>query len=277
MKRQRLDQELVRRHLAQSRNQAQEMIAAQRVLVDGVEAVKPSRQVDLASAIVLRNPEAASYVSRGAHKLLGALDYLELYGPGAPQVEGKICLDAGASTGGFTDVLLRRGASRVFAVDVGYGQLAWRLRTDERVVNLERTNVRTLDPALIEPKADLVVGDLSFISLELVLPALIEASQREARFLLMVKPQFEIGREKLGRGGVVREEADRVETILGVASAAQTLGMGIMQVAPAGLAGPAGNVEYFLYFMQKDFLPESLSGEDLVAACRKAVERGPSC
>ncbi|NMW66056.1 TlyA family RNA methyltransferase [Mobiluncus mulieris] len=275
MKRARLDTELVRRHLAASRTQAAAMIQAGRVLVDGQTAMKPARQVELAAAIVLRDPDTVTYASRGAHKLLGALDYLELYGPGLPSIEGKICLDAGASTGGFTDVLLRRGAAKVFAVDVGYGQLSWRLRTDSRVVNLERTNVRTLDAALIDPPADLVVGDLSFISLELVLPALTAATRETAWYLVMVKPQFEIGRERLGHGGVVRDVNQRIETVLGVAGAAQKLGMGIAQVAPSGLAGPAGNVEYFLYFARQNLVEHPLESEELVQACRKAVERGP--
>lgn len=275
MKRARLDTELVRRHLAESRTQAAAMIQSGRVLVNGQEALKPARQVELAAAIVLRDPETVTYASRGAHKLLGALDYLELYGPGLPPIEGRICLDAGASTGGFTDVLLRRGAAKVFAVDVGYGQLSWRLRTDARVVNLERTNVRTLDSALIDPPADLVVGDLSFISLELVLPALVAASRETAWYLVMVKPQFEIGRERLGHGGVVRDADQRIETVLGVATAAQNLGMGIAQVAPSGLAGPAGNVEYFLYFARLGLVEHPLEDEELAEACRKAVECGP--
>lgn len=275
MKRARLDTELVRRHLAASRTQAAAMIQAGRVLVDGQTAMKPARQVELAAAIVLRDPDTVTYASRGAHKLLGALDYLELYGPGLPSIEDKICLDAGASTGGFTDVLLRRGAAKVFAVDVGYGQLSWRLRTDSRVVNLERTNVRTLDAALIDPPADLVVGDLSFISLELVLPALAAATRETAWYLVMVKPQFEIGRERLGHGGVVRDVNQRIETVLGVAGAAQKLGMGIAQVAPSGLAGPAGNVEYFLYFARQNLVEHPMESEELVQACRKAVERGP--
>lgn len=274
-KRVRLDTEMVRRKLATSRNQAQQLIAGGKVYVDGMEALKPARQVELGAAIVVRDTEQVHYVSRGAHKLLGALDYLELYGPRQPEIEGAVCLDAGASTGGFTDVLLRRGAKRVFAVDVGYGQLAWKLRTDSRVVNLERTNARTLDPALIDPPADLVVGDLSFISLSLVLPALLRCAQERAEFLLMVKPQFEIGRERLGSGGVVRDASQRIETIIEVASEAQRLGLAVQQVAPAGVAGPAGNVEYFLYLARPAAATAMLEGEALSAACDAAVARGP--
>lgn len=275
MKRARLDTELVRRHLAESRTQAVALIQSGQVLIDGQEALKPARQVELGAPIVLRDPEKVTYASRGAHKILGALDYLELYGPGTPEIEGSVCLDAGASTGGFTDVLLRRGAVKVYAVDVGYGQLSWRLRTDSRVTNLERTNVRTLNPALIDPPVDLVVGDLSFISLELVLPALVKVAKSTAWFLLMVKPQFEIGRERLGHGGVVREEADRIETIMGVAKEAQKLGMSVAQVAPSGLAGPAGNVEYFLYFSRENQVAHPLVGQELLESCRLAVKRGP--
>ena len=275
MKRARLDTELVRRHLAESRTQAAALIQGGQVLVNGVESLKPARQVELSAAIVLRDPSQVQYASRGAHKILGAFDYLELYGPDLPQIEGAVCLDAGASTGGFTDVLLRRGAAQVFAVDVGYGQLAWRLRSDERVVNLERTNVRHLDPELIQPAPTLVVGDLSFISLELVLPALVKVARPETRYLLMVKPQFEIGKEHLGSGGVVREAKQREDTVLGVAQAAMSLGMSILQVAPSGLAGPKGDVEYFLYFAPETQVGPGLRQEDLVRACHLAIERGP--
>ena len=279
VKRARLDTELVRRRLAPSRTQAAQMITAGQVLVDGQEALKPARQVELSSAIVLRDPETVHYASRGAHKLLGALDYLELYGPSTPVIEGAVCLDAGASTGGFTDVLLRRGAAKVFAVDVGYGQLAWNLRSDIRVVNLERTNVRTLDSALIDPPADLVVGDLSFISLGLVLPALQRAANPQAQYLLMVKPQFEIGRDNLGRGGVVRDPDDRGETVKNVARQAHEAGLAVLNVAPAGLAGPSGNVEYFLYLTAQSAarqrnLPD-LEGEPLETAVGEAIARGP--
>ncbi|MGJ9579702.1 TlyA family RNA methyltransferase, partial [Actinotignum sp. GS-2025c] len=161
----RVDAELVRRGLARSRQDAAVLIREGQVFLDGAEVTKPARQMDPAQALLVKEAARDRYVSRGAYKLLGALDYL---GEAGPRVEGVRALDAGASTGGFTDVLLRRGAAHVVAVDVGYGQLAWKLREDPRVTVLERTNVRTLDPAAVAPAPDLVVGDLSFISLRLL-------------------------------------------------------------------------------------------------------------
>ena len=162
-------------------------------------------------------------------------------------VKRKTALDAGASTGGFTDVLLKRGAAKVVAVDVGYGQLAWALQKDERVKILDRVNVRNLTPAQVGEEIDLVVADLSFISLKLVLPALISVAKEEADFLIMVKPQFEVGKEQLGAGGVVRDSHLRKEAVSQVADAAFTLNLGCCGVVASSLPGPAGNVEYFLW------------------------------
>jgi 23S rRNA (cytidine1920-2'-O)/16S rRNA (cytidine1409-2'-O)-methyltransferase len=185
---------------------------------------------------------AHKHVSRGGHKLDGALNAFT-----GVVVEGKRCLDAGASTGGFTDVLLRRNAGHVVAVDVGYGQLAWGLRTDERVTVLDRTNIRHLTGDMVGEAIDLVVADLSFISLTLVLPALAAVSKPEADFVLMVKPQFEVGREKLGAGGVVRDPALRKAAVIEVAESAYDVGLGTLGIAASPLPGPAGNVEYFLW------------------------------
>jgi 23S rRNA (cytidine1920-2'-O)/16S rRNA (cytidine1409-2'-O)-methyltransferase len=163
------------------------------------------------------------------------------------KVEGKRCLDAGASTGGFTDVLLRRNASHVVAVDVGYGQLAWELRQNERVTILDRTNIRHLTGEMVGEPIDLVVADLSFISLTLVLPALAAVSRPDADFVVMVKPQFEVGREKLGAGGVVRDPQLRKVAVIDVADSAYDVGLGTLGVTASSLPGPAGNVEYFLW------------------------------
>jgi 23S rRNA (cytidine1920-2'-O)/16S rRNA (cytidine1409-2'-O)-methyltransferase len=163
------------------------------------------------------------------------------------RVEGRRALDAGASTGGFTDVLLRAGAAHVDAVDVGYGQLAWPLRQDPRVTVFDRTNIRDIAPTLISPPVELVVADLSFISLTLVLPALASVAAEDADLVLMVKPQFEVGRDRLGKGGVVREHALRLEAVMTVAAAAQQLGWGSAGVCASPLPGPSGNVEYFLW------------------------------
>jgi 23S rRNA (cytidine1920-2'-O)/16S rRNA (cytidine1409-2'-O)-methyltransferase len=237
----RLDAELVRRELARSREHAADLIESRSVLVNGIPATKPASQVDAETSIVLQG-DRDDFVSRGGHKLAGALDIFT-----GVQVEGRTCLDAGASTGGFTDVLLRRGAKLVVAVDVGYGQLAWELRQDERVKILDRTNIRHLTGDQVSEDIDLVVADLSFISLSLVLPALAAVSRPDADFVLMVKPQFEVGREKLGAGGVVRDPALRRSAVLDVAESAYDVGLGTLGIAASPLPGPAGNVEYFLW------------------------------
>lgn len=272
----RIDSELVRRGLARSRTQAAQLVTDGHVTLDGAVVTKPARQVDPAQAIEVITPSGDDYVSRGAHKLAGALDALTERGL-APRVEGRRCLDAGASTGGFTDVLLRRGADHVVSVDVGYGQLAWSLQSDARVTVLDRTNVRTLDPAAVAPAPGLVVGDLSFISLTLVLPALVAAAADDADLLLMVKPQFEVGKERLGHGGVVRDPALHVETVLDVAAAAHGLGLGVDAVTASPLPGPAGNVEYFLN-MHAGLAGAAtdLAGESLAAEARRAVDEGPA-
>jgi 23S rRNA (cytidine1920-2'-O)/16S rRNA (cytidine1409-2'-O)-methyltransferase len=183
-------------------------------------------------------------VSRGAHKLAGALAAFE---PLGLSVAGRRCLDAGASTGGFTDVLLRRGAAQVVAVDVGYGQLAWRLRQDPRVVVHDRTNVRELTAETIGGSVDVVVGDLSFISLELVLDALLGVTDPGGDLALMVKPQFEVGKDRVGKGGVVRDPALRAEAVLSVAAAGERRAWGAQAVTTSPLPGPSGNIEYFLW------------------------------
>jgi 23S rRNA (cytidine1920-2'-O)/16S rRNA (cytidine1409-2'-O)-methyltransferase len=237
----RLDAELVRRELARSRDVAADLIEKRSVLVNGIPATKPATQVDAQTSIVIAG-DRDDFVSRGGHKLEGALAHFS-----GVIVEGKRCLDAGASTGGFTDVLLRRNASHVVAVDVGYGQLAWELRQDQRVTILDRTNIRHLTGEMVGEPIDLVVADLSFISLTLVLPALAAVSRSDSDFVVMVKPQFEVGREKLGAGGVVRDPALRKAAVIDVAESAYDVGLGTLGVTASSLPGPAGNVEYFLW------------------------------
>jgi 23S rRNA (cytidine1920-2'-O)/16S rRNA (cytidine1409-2'-O)-methyltransferase len=239
-RRNRLDVELVRRGLARSREQAAALVADGLVEVRGLVAQKPAALVDPADPVRVVEAVTDDYVSRGGHKLAGAL--AEFSGL---RVAGRRCLDAGVSTGGFTDVLLRNGAEAVVAVDVGYGQLAWSLRTDARVQLLERTNVRTLTAESIGGPVELTVADLSFISLRLVLPALAECTTGD--LVPMVKPQFEVGRDRLGPGGVVREPELRCAAVLDVAAAAAGLGLGVAGVARSVLPGPAGNVEFFLW------------------------------
>ncbi|MGH3857482.1 MAG: TlyA family RNA methyltransferase [Pseudonocardiaceae bacterium] len=244
-RRARLDAELVRRGLARSRDHASELIAQRRVRVGGATATKPATGVDADTPLLVRAADNdPHWVSRGARKLLGALDGLTA---GGPAVSGRRCLDAGASTGGFTDVLLRRGAREVIAADVGYGQLAWVLRTDERVQVHDRTNARTLRPEAIGGAVDLTVADLSFISLRLVLPALVSCTRPAGDLLPMVKPQFEVGRERLGAGGVVRDPLLRAQAMLDVLAVAANLGLGLLDAIASPLPGPSGNVEYFLW------------------------------
>jgi len=262
----RLDAELVRRGLARSREHARALVDAGQVRVAGMVATKAATGVDARTAVSV--VEAADdYVSRGALKLAGALDALG--GPlGGPGIEARRCLDAGASTGGFTDVLLRRGARAVVAVDVGYGQLAWRLRTDPRVEVHERTNVRTLTTDEIGGPVDLVVADLSFISLRLVLPAFDAVTRPDGELLVMVKPQFEVGRDAVGRGGVVRDPALRADAVSSVAAAATALGWGGRGVVASPLPGPSGNVEYFLWLVRG---ADPICADDIAGA----IAQGP--
>ncbi|SHG64727.1 TlyA family RNA methyltransferase [Streptoalloteichus hindustanus] len=269
-RRARLDAELVRRGLARSREQAVQLINDGRVTVRGTVARKPATAVEADTAVVvLAAEEDPNWASRGAHKLLGALAAFE---PQGLNVAGRRCLDAGASTGGFTDVLLRRGAREVVAVDVGYGQLAWKLRTDERVRVVDRTNVRTLTPDAIGGPVQVVVADLSFIPLRLVLPALLACSAEDVDLAPMVKPQFEVGKERLPAGGVVRDPELRVDAVLGVVAAAAELGLALRGVTASPLPGPSGNVEYFLWLRRAAQGEPATDPEELV---RAAVREGP--
>jgi 23S rRNA (cytidine1920-2'-O)/16S rRNA (cytidine1409-2'-O)-methyltransferase len=265
----RLDAELVRRGLARSREHASELIAEQRVKVSGAVASKPATGVTTDVAIVVaEDPDRPDFVSRGGHKLEGALAVFE---PAGLVVAGRRCLDAGASTGGFTDVLLRHGAGQVVAVDVGYGQLAWRIRQDERVVVHDRTNVRDLTLDLIGGPVDLVVGDLSFISLSLVLDALLSVTAPDGDLALMVKPQFEVGKDRVGKGGVVRDPALRAEVVTGVADAAASRGWGARMVTTSPLPGPSGNVEFFLWLRRG---PATIGAAEIDAVVRAGTGAG---
>jgi 23S rRNA (cytidine1920-2'-O)/16S rRNA (cytidine1409-2'-O)-methyltransferase len=265
-RRARVDAELVRRGLARSRQQAAELIGAGRVTIDGMPAAKPATAIAVSAALTVEGSER-SWVSRGAHKLIGALDAFGL------DVVGLRCLDAGASTGGFTEVLLDRGAHEVVAVDVGYGQLAWPLRNDARVAVLERTNVRDLTAEAIGGSVDLIVADLSFISLGTVLPALTACASAAADIVPMVKPQFEVGKDRVGTGGVVSDPQLRADAVLAVARRAAELQWHTVDVAASPLPGPSGNVEYFLRLRASTEHP--LRGEHLEHAVHKAVAEGP--
>lgn len=276
----RLDSELVRRGLARSRRHAGELITAGRVSVDGAPAVKSSTPLEPGQVLdVAERPHAGKdYVSRAGHKLAGALDAL---GADGPRVSGRTCLDAGASTGGFTEVLLRRGAAHVVALDVGHDQLVPELRADPRVTVREGVNVRHLRPGDLDPAPGLVVADLSFISLTLVLPALVAVAAPGADLFLLVKPQFEVGRERLGSGGVVRAPGLRTQAVLAVARSAAALGRGTRAVVASPLPGASGNVEYFVWLVEDAGThgPLGAAGAgdgDLIALVDRAIAAGPA-
>lgn len=241
MARERLDKLLVDRGLAASRERAAALVMAGSVLVNGQKAQKPGTQVDVEAEIALR-AEDHPYVSRGALKLVKGLEAFAI------DPRGMVALDIGASTGGFTDVLLRRDAQRVYAIDVGYGQIAWALRQDPRVVVIERENVRNMDLALVPEPADLAVIDVSFISLTLVLPRVAELLRPPSGkpIIALVKPQFEVGREHVARGGVVRDEAARRGAVDKVRTWATANGFTAHEDVESPITGPAGNVEYLL-------------------------------
>jgi len=245
------------------------MIAAKRVKVAGALASKPATGVTTDVAIVvLEDPDHPDFVSRGGHKLAGAL---AAFTPLGLEVAGRRCLDAGASTGGFTDVLLRSGAAEVVAVDVGYGQLAWSLQQDARVRVHDRTNIRELTTDLVGGTVDLVVGDLSFISLELVLDALLGVTAPDGDLALMVKPQFEVGKDNVGKGGVVRDLALRADAVLGVAQASARRGWGARAVTTSPLPGPSGNVEYFLWLRHGE---PTVGADEIDAEVRRTASLG---
>ena len=240
----RLDALLADRGLFETRTRAAAAVLAGEVLIgdDRRRAAKPGQMVD--DTITVSVDEKPRFVSRGGVKLANALDALGL------EVAGRRALDVGASTGGFTDCLLQRGAEHVIALDVAYGELAWSLRQDERVTVLERINARAITPDELPYRADLVVADVSFISLTKVLPAVLGCVADRFDALVMVKPQFEVGRERVGKGGVVRDVGLRREAIVMVAEAAQALGASVLGFAPSGLPGPKGNLETFLWLAE---------------------------
>ena len=240
----RLDALLADRGLFDSRTRAAASVLAGEVLIgdDRRRAAKPGQMVD--DAITVSVDERPRFVSRGGVKLSNALDALGL------DVTGRHALDVGASTGGFTDCLLQRGTAHVVALDVAYGELAWSLRQDERVTVLERVNARAITPQELPYRPDLVVADVSFISLTKVLPAVLACVADAYDALVMVKPQFEVGRERVGKGGVVRDVGLRREAVVMVADAAQALGASVMGLAPSGLPGPKGNLETFVWLAE---------------------------
>ncbi|MSP61795.1 MAG: TlyA family RNA methyltransferase [Myxococcales bacterium] len=239
-KRLRLDQRLVAAGLAPSRERAQALILAGQVVVGDHVALKAGQPVDESAPIRLKG-EPMPWVSRGGLKLVHALDAFAI------DVTGCDALDVGASTGGFTDVLLQRGARAVCAIDVGHGQLAWKLRTDPRVIAREKVNARHLDPATLPFPPEVIVCDVSFISLDLVLPRLVAAAAERGRVIVcLVKPQFEVGKAEVGKGGVVRDEGKRRGALAKITALARTLGCEVIGEVESPIEGPAGNREYLL-------------------------------
>ena len=262
----RLDLHLLTLGLASSRQQAQRLIRAGKVRdCHGQRLEKPGHEIEEGALVQVEQPPR--FVSRGGDKLLGALQAFPV------EVEGRVCLDGGISTGGFTDCLLQHGASRVYGIDVGYGQTAWSLRTDDRVVLRERTNLRRLTPEELyqadDQRPTLAVADVSFISLSLVLPALrglmitegLDADVCEA--IVLVKPQFEVGRERVGKGGVVRDPVAHIDAIIAVIEAAKPIGWNPAGLVASQLTGPAGNHEYLLWLNPRDHqeLTKSMIGK----------------
>ncbi len=252
-RKQRLDLRLVELGLVASRQQAQQLIRAGRVRSGERVLDKPG--LDVAPELALQVEQPPRFVSRGGEKLIAALEAFPI------SVAGRVCLDGGISTGGFTDCLLQQGARRVYGVDVGYGQTAWSLRTDPRLVLKERTNLRHLLPEQLygaeDPRPDLAVADVSFIALALVLPALGRLLvEGPVEALLLVKPQFEVGRERVGKGGVVRDPAAHADAIAGVIAAATGEGWRPCGLVASPITGPAGNHEYLLWLRRGDWSAE---------------------
>jgi 23S rRNA (cytidine1920-2'-O)/16S rRNA (cytidine1409-2'-O)-methyltransferase len=235
----RLDHLVLEKDLAPSRQRAQALIMAGKVLVDGVLVDKPGTSVSIDADISVKG-ENLAYVSRGGLKLAGALEALKI------SVKDLVCLDIGASTGGFTDCLLQHGAAKVYAVDVGYGQLAWRLRQNGRVIVIERTNIRHMPADRIPEAADLATIDVSFISLRLVVPAVLKFLKPGGRILALIKPQFEVGKGKVGKGGVVKDAKLRESVVSGLIEFFSQLGLTCGTVVPSSILGPKGNQEYIL-------------------------------
>ena len=240
LKKTRLDQLLVKKNLAASRQRARHMIASDYVVVDGLPREKPGSMVSPDAAIQVKG-EDLPYVSRGGLKLEAGLRETGL------DVTGMVCLDVGASTGGFTDCLLQHGAARVFAVDVGYGQLAWSLRTDSRVTVIERTNIRHMPRDVLDTAVDLVTIDTAFISLKIVVPAVRQFMRPEAAILALIKPQFEVGKGQVGKGGVVRDPVLHQQVISELTEYFKKSGLVTRAVIPSPIRGPKGNLEFIAY------------------------------
>ncbi|MEA4895987.1 MAG: TlyA family RNA methyltransferase [Oscillospiraceae bacterium] len=266
MKKVRLDQLVFDRGLTESRERAKTSIMSGLVFVNGQRMDKPGMSFDENSVVELKG-EALPYVSRGGLKLEKALRVFGF------DPRGLVCIDCGASTGGFTDVLLKNGAKKVFAIDVGYGQLAWSLRCDERVVSMERTNIRYVTAEMLGEKADLAVMDLSFISIKLVLPVVRELIKDGAYIICLIKPQFEAGREKVGKKGVVREKSTHVEVVRSFLDFASSAGLTPLGLGFSPIRGPEGNIEYLSILRKGSYEAPALDPEAVVEVSHSALDK----
>ena len=264
MKKVRLDQLVFDLGYTESRERAKTTIMSGLVYVNGQKADKPGMPVDPEAKIEVRG-DALPFVSRGGYKLDKALKVFPV------DPKGKTCIDCGASTGGFTDVLLQHGAQKVYSVDVGYGQLAWKLRTDERVVNLERTNLRYITKEQIPELLDLAVMDVSFISIRLVLPAVKELLKPGADYICLIKPQFEAGREEVGKKGVVRDPAVHEQVVCGILDFAASIGFSVMGLDFSPIKGPEGNIEYICWLKNGEYPAAELDPAAVVKASHEAL------
>lgn len=265
----RLDILVTERGLAESREKAKTLIMAGQVYVDGQKADKPGDTFSEDAAVEVRG-KGLPYVSRGGLKLEKAMREFGL------QLQGRTCMDIGASTGGFTDCMLQKGAQRVYSVDVGYGQLAWSLRTDPRVVNLERTNARYLTREQVPEEIDFFSVDVSFISLTLILPAVRPLLAEHGQAMCLIKPQFEAGREKVGKKGVVRDKAVHEEVIEKICSFALENGFSVLGLTFSPVKGPEGNIEYLIYLERSEAPSQGeqvLSAQQVVEESHRALDR----
>lgn len=263
MKKVRLDQLVFERGYTESRERAKTTVMSGLVYVNGQKADKPGMPVDPEAKLEVRG-DTLPFVSRGGYKLDKALKVFPV------DPAGKVCIDCGASTGGFTDVLLQHGAAKVYSVDVGYGQLAWKLRSDDRVVNLERTNLRYITKEQIPEELDLAVMDVSFISIRLVLPAVKELLKPGADYICLIKPQFEAGREEVGKKGVVRDPAVHEEVVRGILDFAPSIGFSVMGLDYSPIRGPEGNIEYICWLKNGDYDAEPVDPAAVVKASHEA-------
>lgn len=264
MKKVRLDQLVYEQGFTESRERAKTTIMSGLVFVNGQRVDKPGTAVDPTARIEVHG-EALPFVSRGGFKLDKALKVFPV------DPAGKVCIDCGASTGGFTDVLLQHGAAKVYAVDVGYGQLAWKLRTDERVVNLERCNLRYIEKEQISDSIDLAVMDVSFISIRLVLPAVKQLLKPGADYICLIKPQFEAGRDEVGKKGVVRDERVHERVVQEILDFAESIGFSVLGLDFSPIKGPEGNIEYICHLKNGEYPRADIDVSAVVAASHKAL------